>query len=408
MPEPAPLTEEWLGRYERALLGVFGRPQLVLDHGDGAWVWDVDGRRYLDLVGGIAVNALGHAHPSLLAAVGDQLVTLGHVSNFFTSTAQVELAERLVGLLDGDRGGKVFFTSSGTEANEAAFKLARRTGRSKVVAAEGGFHGRTMGALALTAKAAYREPFEPLPGEVRFVPYGEVAALDEAVDAETAAVLLEPIQGEGGVVVPPAGYLAAAREIADRHGALLWLDEVQTGVGRTGTWFAYQHEPGVRPDVVTVAKGLGGGFPVGACIGIGAAGSLLGPGQHGTTFGGNPLAAAVANTVLEVVESEDLLGRADRVGARLGDALGSVPGLGPARGRGLLLAAPTAPGAAGPVARAALDAGLIVNDVRPDALRLAPPLVLTEAQVEEAIELLTEAVRRAGAEDGALRQEGAP
>ncbi|WP_313410334.1 acetylornithine transaminase, partial [Aeromicrobium sp.] len=299
-------------------MNTFGDPQRVLVRGEGSHVWDADGNRYLDLLGGIAVNALGHGHPAILEAVTTQLGTLGHISNFFASAPQVELAERLLGLLGGD--GRVFFTNSGTEANEAAFKATRRTGRTTIVAAEGSFHGRTMGALALTSKAAYREPFEPLPGHVRWVPYGDVAALEAAVDETVAAVLLEPIQGEAGVVVPPEDYLTAARRVTTQHGALLWLDEVQTGIGRTGDWFG--HTPsGVRPDLVTLAKGLGGGMPIGACVALGEAATLLGPGNHGTTFGGNPVATAAALAVLATIESEDLLAATRARGDQLADGL---------------------------------------------------------------------------------------
>ena len=277
-------------RYAGAVMNTFGPPVLALARGEGAHVWDADGKEYVDLLGGIAVNALGHAHPALVEAVTTQLRTLGHVSNFFATEPQVALAERLVGLLGWSDDARVFFSNSGAEANEAALKLTRRTGRTRLVAAEGSFHGRTMGALALTSKAAYREPFEPLPGDVTFVPYDDVAALEAAVDDTVAAVVLEPIQGEAGVVVPSADYLAAAQRIAHDHGALLWLDEVQTGVARTGAWFAHQLLDGVQPDVVTLAKGLGGGIPIGATVARGDAATLLQPGNHGTTFGGNPVA----------------------------------------------------------------------------------------------------------------------
>ena len=261
------LNQVWTERYTHAVMNTFGPPKLVLTRGEGAHVWDQNGVEYLDLLGGIAVNALGHAHPALLEAVTTQLGTLGHISNFFASEPQIMLAERLLALLQVE--GRVFFTNSGAEANEAAFKMTRRTGRTHVVVAEGGFHGRTMGALALTSKEAYRAPFEPLPGEVTFVPYGDVEALAAAVTDRTAAVLLEPIQGEAGVVLAPHGYLQAAREITTAAGALLWLDEVQTGIGRTGRWFAHESS-GVQADIVTLAKGLGGGIPIGACIGLGA------------------------------------------------------------------------------------------------------------------------------------------
>jgi acetylornithine/N-succinyldiaminopimelate aminotransferase len=366
-------------RYSASVMNTFGPPRLVLTRGEGAYVWDDQGNRYLDLLGGIAVNALGHGHPALVDAVTDQLRTLGHVSNFFATEPQVTLAERLLDLLG--QAGHVFFTSSGTEANEAAFKLTRRTGRTRLVAAEDSFHGRTMGALALTSKAAYREPFEPLPGEVTFVPYGDVAALEAAVTDETAAVVLEPIQGEAGVVHPPDGYLAAARRVTADHGALLWLDEVQTGVGRTGEWFAHSRA-GVVPDVVTLAKGLGGGIPVGACIGVGAAGELLQPGNHGTTFGGNPVAAAASLAVLDTIESDGLLARARETGARLraGVAHDHVTEV---RGAGLLIGLDLDADRAPAVARAALDRGFIVNDCTPSRIRFAPPLVLTEPQVDE-------------------------
>ncbi len=268
-------SERWLERYAGSLMPTYGRPQRVLVRGEGCWVWDADGRRYLDLLGGIATSTLGHAHPLLVSTVTAQLATLGHVSNFFATAPQVALAERLLAVLDAPAGSAVFFCNSGAEANEAAFKMARRTGRTRIVAAEGGFHGRTMGALALTHKPAIREPFAPLPGDVVHVPYGDVAALRAAVDESVAAVVLEPIQGEAGVVPAPEGYLAAAREATAAVGALLVLDEVQTGIGRTGAWFAHTRH-GVVPDVVTVAKALGGGIPIGAAVALGerAAGLL--------------------------------------------------------------------------------------------------------------------------------------
>lgn len=363
-------------RYAASLMNTFGPPKLVLVRGEGAHVWDADGKEYVDLLGGIAVNALGHGHPALVDAVTDQLRTLGHVSNFFTTGPQVELAEKLLELLGvGAGGGKVFFTNSGTEANEAAFKLTRRTGRTHVVVAEGSFHGRTMGALALTSKEAYRTPFEPLPGDVTFVPYGDAEALAAAVTDETAAILLEPIQGEAGVVVPPESYLAAARAAADAHGALLWFDEVQTGMGRTGRWFAHD---GVTPDVVTIGKGLGGGFPIGACIGVGAAGDLLQPGNHGTTFGGNPVACAAALAVIRTIEDDDLLEHVTVLGQKLRDGLAADPRVTEVRGEGLLIGLDLAEDKAAEVVAAAQEAGFIVNMTTPKRIRLAPPLVLTE------------------------------
>jgi acetylornithine/N-succinyldiaminopimelate aminotransferase len=380
-------------RYAASLMNTFGPPKLTLVRGEGAHVWDSDGREYVDLLGGIAVNALGHGHPALVEAVTTQLQTLGHVSNFFTTPAQVELAERLVALLDAGPA-KVFFTNSGTEANEAAFKLTRRTGRTHVVAADGGFHGRSMGALALTSKAAYREPFEPLPGEVTFVPYGDEAALAAAVTDRTAAVLLEPLQGEAGVEVPPDGYLAAARRIADAHGTLLWFDEIQTGMGRVGRWFCHATS-GVRPDVVTIAKGLAGGFPIGACLAVGAAGELLQPGNHGTTFGGNPVACAAALAVLGTIEADGLLERTSVLGQKLRDGLAADPRVTEVRGEGLLIGLDLAEDRSAAVAAAALAAGFIVNNPTPRRIRLAPPLVLTDADAAAFLEawpgILTEA-----------------
>jgi len=377
----------WSERYHDVMMKTFA-PRLVLTRGRGAHVWDADGKEYIDLLGGIAVNALGHAHPAVVEAVAGQFATLGHISNIFASWPQIRLAEKLLELLGADArgGGRVFLTNSGTEANEAAFKLTRRTGRTHVVAAEGAFHGRTMGALALTSKEAYRVPFEPLPGEVTFVPYGDADALAAAVTDETAAILLEPIQGEAGVVVPPDGYLAAARSIADRHGALLWFDEVQTGMGRTGAWFAHLAS-GVVPDVITVAKGLGGGFPIGACIGLGRAAELLQPGNHGTTFGGNPPACAVALAVIETIEKDGLLERAVVLGQKLRDGLRADPRVAEVTGEGLLIGVVLTSDQAGDVVAAALRHGFILNDATAGRLRLAPPLVLTD---DDAHALLTE------------------
>ncbi|GAA4750532.1 acetylornithine transaminase [Nocardioides endophyticus] len=368
-------------RYAASLMNTFGPPKLVLARGEGAHVWDVDGNEYVDLLGGVAVNALGHGHPALVEAVTNQLGTLGHISNLFTSAPQVELAEKLLALLGRQPGeGKVFFTNSGTEANEAAFKLTRRTGRTQIVVAEGSFHGRTMGALALTSKEAYRKPFEPLPGDVTFVPYGDADALAAAVTDRTAAILVEPIQGEAGVVVPPDGYLAAARTIADEHGALLWLDEIQSGMGRTGEWFA--HDADVRPDIVTVAKGLGGGFPIGACIGLGDAGSLLQPGNHGTTFGGNPVACAAALAVIRTIEDEELLEHVTVLGQKLRDGLAADPRVAEVRGAGLFVGLDLSADASADVAAAAQGAGFIVNNPTPKRIRLVPPLVITADDVD--------------------------
>ena len=382
---------EWLARYSSSLMGVFGTPQRVLVRGAGCLVWDADGKEYLDLLGGIAVNALGHAHPFVTSVIASQLATLGHVSNFFTSPTQIALAEKLLALTHAPAGSKVFFTNSGTEANEAAFKLARRNSsaaagdapqRTKIIALEGAFHGRTMGALALTAKEAYRAPFEPLPGGVVHIPFGDIAALEAAVDDTVAAVFLEPIQGEAGVRPLPAGYLRAAREATTKAGALLILDEVQTGIGRTGKWLASE-DAGVVPDAVTLAKGLGGGFPIGALLTMGEqTSSLLSAGQHGTTFGGNPVATAAALATLHAIESNHVLDNVATVGAHLRSALADLAGVTEVRGEGLLIGFDLDADVAPAVVQAGLDAGFIVNSPGPRTVRLAPPLILTTAQAD--------------------------
>ncbi len=393
----------WTQRHAAAVMNTFGAPQRILVRGEGCYVWDADGKRYLDLLAGIAVNALGHAHPLLVSAVTAQLATLGHVSNFFGSAPQIALAERLLDLTGAPQGSRVFFTNSGTEANEAAFKLSRRTGRTRLVAAEGAFHGRTMGALALTHKRAYREPFEPLPGEVVHVPFGDTAALGGAVGPGTAAVVLEPIQGEAGVRVAPPGYLAAARSVTSTAGSLLVLDEVQTGIGRTGAWFAHQHPEiggGIVPDAITVAKGLGGGIPIGALVAFGEAAELLGPGQHGTTFGGNPVAAAAALATLHVIERDGLLANATTVGDHLRRGVETLrhPLVAGTRGAGLLIAVTFTAPVAAQVQAALLHTGFIVNAVGPDALRLAPPLVLTTEQADSFVDALPQALAAVDAE----------
>lgn len=375
--------EALLRRYHESYLGVFGQPGLVLTHGDGAHVWDSDGNRYLDLLGGIAVNALGHGHPDLVAAISEQAAQLVHVSNFFTTPAQIEAAEALLRVARAPEGSGVFFANSGSEAVEAAIKLSRRTGRTGLVAVGGGFHGRTMGALSLTHKEAYRTPFEPLLPEVTHVPAGDLEALRGAVDEGTAMVLLEPIQGEAGVVAPPPGYLAAAREITREAGALLVLDEIQTGIGRTGAWFAHQHE-GVVPDAVTVAKGLGGGVPIGALVTFGEElTGLLTAGQHGTTFGGNPLACSAALAVLGTIERDGLLEHAAVAGEELARGTTDLahPLVAGVRGAGLLRAVVLARPIAREVALVARREGFIVNPVAPDTLRLAPPLTITTEQL---------------------------
>ncbi len=379
MTEGEALQQRWAD----VMMDNYGTPPLALAGGDGAVVTDADGKAYLDLLGGIAVNLLGHRHPAIIEAVTTQLNTLGHTSNLYATEPGIALAEALVGHLGADAPARVFFCNSGTEANEVAFKITRLTGRTKLVAAEGAFHGRTMGSLALTGQPTKRAPFEPLPGDVTHVPYGDVDALAAAVDTDTAAVFLEPIMGEGGVVVPPAGYLAAAREITAEHGALLVLDEVQTGVGRTGTFFAHQND-GVTPDVVTLAKGLGGGLPIGACIGIGAAAVLMTPGLHGSTFGGNPVCTAAALAVLRTLAADDLIAHAAILGKNLQRGIEELghPLVDHVRGRGLLQGVVLTAPAAKAAETAARDAGFLVNAAAPDVVRLAPPLIITDAQID--------------------------
>jgi acetylornithine aminotransferase len=381
-------SEAVLEAYAQSVMNTFGPPKRVFVRGEGCNLWDADGRRYLDLLSGLAVNALGHAHPTVLSAVTGQLATLGHVSNFFATQPQVALAGRLCAMA-GSAEARVFFTNSGTEANEAAFKITRMTGRSRIISTEGAFHGRSMGGLALTHNPKYRLPFEPLPSEVIFVPYGDAEALASAVDETVAAVVLEPIQGENGVVVPPAGYLAQAREICDGHGALLWMDEVQTGMGRCGSWLVHVDE-GVTADIITVAKGLGNGFPVGACIATKTASRLLGPGSHGSTFGGNPVAAIAGLAVIAVIERDGLLARAKTLGEHLTTAIMSldhqlITGV---RGRGLLQAVILAKSVAADVVDAALAAGFVINAPRSDVLRLAPPLIISATELDRFVRVL--------------------
>ncbi|MFF1543168.1 acetylornithine transaminase [Streptomyces sp. NPDC058291] len=375
-------NQELTARWQSAFMHNYGTPLLPLARGAGSRVWDADGTEYLDFVGGIAVNALGHAHPAVVDAVSRQIASLGHISNFFMAEPTVALAERL--LRHFGRDGRVFFCNSGAEANEAAFKIGRLTGRTHVVATEGAFHGRTMGALALTGQQGKREPFLPLPGDVTHVPFGDAQALAAAVTEETALVVLEPVQGELGVVVPPAGYLKAARAITAATGALLVLDEVQTGVGRTGHWFEYQAHEGVLPDVVTLAKGLGGGLPLGATVAFGRAAELLQPGQHGTTFGGNPVACAAGLAVLDTIENEGLLENVKRQSEKLRDGITGTghPLIDDVRGAGLLLGIVLTEPLAPQVRQAAQEAGFLVNAPALDVVRLMPPLNLGDDEVE--------------------------
>ncbi len=381
------------------MLNNYGTPPIALASGDGAVVTDVDGKTYVDLLGGIAVNVLGHRHPAVIEAVTHQLSTLGHTSNLYATEPGVALAEELVALLGAETRARVFFCNSGTEANELAFKLSRLTGRTKLVAAQEAFHGRTMGSLALTGQPAKQAPFEPLPGYVTHVRYGDVDALAAAVDDGTAAVFLEPIMGESGVVVPPEGYLAAARDVTSRHGALLVLDEVQTGMGRTGAFYAHQHD-GITPDVVTLAKGLGGGLPIGACLAVGPAAELMTPGLHGSTFGGNPVCTAAALAVLRTLATEGLVRRADVLGKTLRQGIESLghPLVDHVRGRGLLLGIVLTAQQAKTAEAAARDAGYLVNAAARDVIRLAPPLIITEAQLDGFVHALPGILDTAGAQ----------
>lgn len=377
---------DWRERWQGAFMDNYGTPPIMLVRGSGSRVWDDEGAEYIDLIAGIAVNAIGHAHPRYIEAVSAQLSTLGHTSNLYATEPAIALAERLIRLAGKPQNARVFFCNSGAEANEAAFKIARLTGRSGMVVAAGSFHGRTMGALALTAQPAKQDPFRPLPGDVSVVPYGDEVALRAAVSEQTSAVFLEPIQGEGGVVVPPDGYLGAARRICDEKGALLVLDEVQTGIGRTGRWFAHQRDD-VVPDIMTLAKGLGGGLPIGAVLASGRAADLLKPGSHGSTFGGNPVVASAALAVIDIIEDEGLLARAVMLNGRLsGELVAASRGLvDHVRGRGLLLGAVLAGDHAQAIERSARAQGLLVNAIGSRVVRLAPALTITDDDVDEVI-----------------------
>ncbi len=378
------------------LMPTYPTPAVTFVRGEGSRLYDADGKAYLDFLGGLAVTSLGHAHPAVADAIADQARTLLHVCNLYGTTPGPEVAATLDRLIDAG-GGKVFFCNSGAEANECAFKLARRwagPGRYVVVSAYGSFHGRTLATLHATGQPQKHEPFQPLPDGFRHVALGDVDALDRAVDPSVvAAVLLEPIQGEGGVNVAPAGYLADVRRLCDERGVLLIMDEVQTGLGRTGKWFGFQHE-GIRPDVVTMAKALGNGMPIGACWARSDVADAFRPGDHGTTFGGQPLATAAARAVLKVMEDEDVPARAERAGARLAAGLAELPDVTSVRGMGLLLAAELGSLDAREVASAALDAGLVVNPVTPTAIRLAPSLLVSDDELDEALAILDKVLSR--------------
>jgi len=381
-----PVAQDWHDTFGHVMMGSLATPQLMLDHGRGAYVWDVDGNEYLDFLGGIAVNSLGHAHPVLLEAITSQAAKLVHISNYFASRPEVELAQRLLRITGAGESGRVFFGNSGAEANEAAFKLARlnnANGRTRILALKNSFHGRTMGSMALTGKPHMREPFEPMPPGVEHID-STLEALEAAVDDRVAALFVEPIKGEAGVIDLPAGYLAAAREVTARHGALLIVDEIQTGVGRTGEWFGYQLA-GILPDAVTVAKGMAGGVPIGALVTFGAASELFARGQHGSTFGGNPLATAVAGAVLGEIERADLLDNARLRGEQL---RGILTGIGSSlvrevRGTGLLIGIGLSEPVADELSAVALRHGLIINAPNDSTIRLAPPLIVGDEEVAE-------------------------
>ncbi|WP_286205141.1 acetylornithine transaminase [Corynebacterium afermentans] len=383
---------EFSSRWTSALLDTYPTPPVELVSGEGATVTDTDGNTYIDMLAGIAVNALGHAHPAIVDAVSAQVARLGHVSNLFGSQPVVEVAEALRARV-GDDTARVFFCNSGAEANEAAFKLARLTGRRRILAAERGFHGRTMGSLALTGQPDKRAPFEPMPAGVEFFTYGDIEALEALVQQDpgnTAAIILEPIQGETGVIPAPEGFLTKVRELCDAHGILFITDEVQTGVGRTGDFFAFQHD-GIAPDVITMAKGLGGGLPIGATIARGKAATLFTPGSHGTTFGGNPVACAAAKAVLGVVD-EAFLAEVRRKGQLLIDAASQIPGVAQVRGRGLMLGVVLDEAVVKLVVKQGLEEGLILNAPGENVIRLTPPLVISDDEIAEAMQRLARAI----------------
>ncbi|GDX22171.1 acetylornithine aminotransferase [Actinomycetes bacterium] len=365
--------------WSKAIQPNYGIPPIALVKGKGAIVYDVDGKKYLDFLGGIATNLLGHAHPVIIKAVMKQMSTLSHVSNFYMHPQVLQLAQSLQ-KMTGDKNAKVFFCNSGAEANEAAIKLSRLTGRTNIVAARGAFHGRTMGAISLTGQPAKRDPFKPLLRKIKHVNYGDIAALRRAVTSKTAMVILEPIMGEAGVVVPPKGYLKAAREICDKTGALLVIDAVQTGMGRTGTWFGYEVED-ITPDVITIAKGLGGGLPLGAMIALGGASNLFKPGDHGSTFGGNPVACAAANATIGVIKSRSLLKSNLVLGNLLKIELTKISGILDVRGRGLLIGIVLKSANAKALAADLLSNGVLVNATSDEVIRIAPAFIITKKNV---------------------------
>ena len=378
-------NKKYVNRWKRSLQNNYGQPTIALVKGKGLLVTDADGKIYMDFLGGIATNILGHAHPAIVKAVTKQVSLLSHVSNFYAHPNAIELAEKLTALT-GDKSAKVFFCQSGAEANEAALKLSRRTGKMRVVAAQGAFHGRTMGALSLTGQPSKREPFLPLIKGVKHVPFGDIDAMRKAVNKKTAMVIIEPIMGEAGVIVPPADYLQELRKLCDQNGTLLVIDAVQTGMGRTGDWFGYEYS-GITPDVITVAKGLGGGLPLGAMIALGKAAELFQPGDHGSTFGGNPVTTAAGLAAIEFIESKDILSKVEKQGAHLIQELALIPGVKEVRGAGLLLGIELEALKASEVSDAMLAAGVLVNAANATTIRIAPALIVSDAQINKFISI---------------------
>jgi acetylornithine aminotransferase len=383
-------NKKYSNRWDASLQNNYGKPAITLVKGKGIVVTDADGKTYLDFLGGIATSILGHAHPAIVKAVTKQVSVLSHVSNFYAHPNSIELAEKLVSMT-GDKNAKVFFCQSGAEANEAALKLSRRTGKVRVVAAQGAFHGRTMGALSLTGQPSKREPFLPLIKGVKHVPYGDIDAMRKAVSKKTAMVIIEPIMGEAGVIVPPADYLQQLRELCDKNGSLLVIDAVQTGMGRTGDWFGYEYS-GITPDAITLAKGLGGGLPLGAMIALGKAADLFQPGDHGSTFGGNPVTTAAGLAAIKFIEAQEILTKVEKQGAHLMQELALIPGVKEVRGAGLLLGIELESLKASDVSDAMRAAGVLVNAANATTIRIAPALIVTDAQINKFISLFRKVV----------------
>ena len=365
--------------WEKALQDNYGVPSISLVKGKGSEVYDVEGKKYLDLLGGIATNVLGHAHPAIVKAVSKQVGTLGHVSNFYAHPNVVELAQKLASMT-GDKSARVFFAQSGAEANEAAMKLSRRTGKYRIVAAQGAFHGRTMGALSMTGQPSKREPFLPLIKGIKHVPYGDIKAMRRAISSKTAMVILEPIMGEAGVIVPPADYLAQVRELCTQKGALLVIDAVQTGMGRTGDWFGYEYS-GITPDVITLAKGLGGGLPLGAMIALGDAAQLFVAGDHGSTFGGNPITTAAALAVIKVIEKDKIMIKVRKDQDFIMHKIALIEGVSEVRGAGLLIGIQLDKPIASKITLLMREQGVLVNAANDSTIRIAPALNISRIQL---------------------------